>query len=194
MWTQPFLNSVALLVIGAIVTFLATMYWKRRGDKEKLAEKLEEEVEKRAKQLKEENEELKARVQATETQLKLLSQAVLPISAAFQAILIKELTHFHTPELDLLMEKIGPPNTMTPAEEARMVVLLRERSEEMNGSIPEQERDAAAMLPMVIKRVKLDAESEKKLQLVSIPKTPKDGVLDETPLDEPVKEKKAEEG
>lgn len=162
MWTQAFINSVALILLTAAFTFMATAYWQRRG-------RIDREVERKAAVLAQENKTLQDRVLDMEKQLGMLNQAVLPISTAFQAILIKELTHFHTPEMDALMVKIGPPNTLTDDEMARLVVMLEERSEEMNGTIPESERDAAHMLPYVMKRAKLDLESEKKLQLVSVP-------------------------
>ena len=49
----------------------------------------------------------RSRIVELERQVALVGQAIVPISAAFQAILIKELTHIHTPVLDRLLEKVG---------------------------------------------------------------------------------------
>ena len=160
--SQPFINSAALVVMAAVFTFLATMFWQRRG-------RIDREVERKAERLATENTKLTERVLDMEKQLGMLNQAVLPISTAFQAILIKELTHFHTPEMDALMVKIGPPNTLTDEEMDRLIVMLEERTRDMAAEISESERDAATMLPLVMKRAKHDLEAERKLQLVSVP-------------------------
>jgi hypothetical protein len=97
-----------------------------------------------------------ARIVVLEKQSALLHSQVIPISAAFQAILIQELTHFHTPEMDELMRKLGPPITITEDEMARLVTLLEERERDLGEDVPQEERDAAHMLPMVMKRVHTD--------------------------------------
>jgi hypothetical protein len=160
--TQAFVNSIGLVVLAATLTFLATMFWQRRG-------RIDREVERKAEKLAAENNKLTERVLDMEKQLGMLNQAVLPISTAFQAILIKELTHYHTPEMDALMVKIGPPNILTDDEMARLVIMLEERTRDMGSEISDSERDAATMLPLVMKRAKFDLDNEKKLQLVSVP-------------------------
>ena len=97
----------------------------------------------------------------------------VPISTAFQAILIKELTHFHTPEMDALMAKIGPPNTLTVVEQERLAVLLNERMKDMGPLISDSERDAARILPAIMKRAKIEQNvitgaEETKVSLVSV--------------------------
>ncbi len=142
-----FLNSVVLSVLGAGLSFFAGwfLYWlagKRHA----------------ARQSAEEHTKTVNRIVELEKQLSLVSQAVVPISVAFQAILVKELTHFHTPEMDALMAKLGPPFVLTPSEGARLMVLLDERQRDMNDQISDRERDAALMLPMVMKRILVDRE------------------------------------
>lgn len=159
MVNQPLLNSLGLLVLSTAATFFATRYWsgkaKRTSDDDRRAV---------------EREAMKARVAELEAQIKGLSVSVQPLSAAFQAILVAKLTHFHTPEMDGLMRKLEPP-TLTAEEEQRLYVLLEERTRDLNGRIDDAERNAATMLPMVMQMVKADLEAEKTmLQTVSITK------------------------
>lgn len=160
--TRIFLNSVALLVIAGILTFAAALFWWQKNqavkEKEKLAVGHQSVV-----------DELK------EMQIAMagIRAAVVPISAAYQAILIKELTHFHTPEMDELMEKI-PSDSLTPEEEDRLFnVLLPQREKDMGPLISETERDAAHILPVIVKRARAEAAkvalAEKlKLKLVTV--------------------------
>jgi len=97
----------------------------------------------------------------------------VPLNMAMQAMLIKELTHYHAPEMDVLMQNLGPPSTLSESEEARLAVLLDERTREMGPLISPSERDAAAILPVIIKRAKAEAEmlagaEAMKLRLVTV--------------------------
>jgi hypothetical protein len=144
--TEPLFNSLLLAVVGAVLTFLVTRYFANRRliesehDKAVLSNALRDD-----------------RITALQTQLAVISAAVVPISTAFQSILIKELTHYHTPELDELMKRIGPPCTLSDIETKRLEVLLRERERDPDVKIPESERDAATMLPLVMKRATAEA-------------------------------------
>ena len=145
MFDLPFLNSLILAVVSAGMAFLASRYFSNRrmidAEREKaiLANALRDD-----------------RITALTTQLAVISAAVVPISTAFQSILIKELTHYHTPELDALMARVGPPSQLNEIETQRLELLLRERSKDMAKDIPESERDAALMLPLVMKRAKAE--------------------------------------
>jgi len=157
-----------LLLVPAIITiFSATIgwaanhYWYARNNTNKEVDRLAKE-----------REELAKRVTELESQLGAVKQAVTPISAAFQAILIKELTHFHTPEMDELMVKLGPPITLTEIEKSRLTELLLVRAKDLDGRISDLERDAAIMLPMVMKRVLNDVSHEQAVEL-SIVSTPR---------------------
>lgn len=156
--TRALMNSVAIVLIGSAMTFLAAWFWFRKNAA--VAE---------AKRLADEHALLAKRVVDLESQLSSVKQAVQPISAAFQAILIKELTHFHTPELDELMTRVGPPSTLTAEEETRMEQLLAERATELNGDIDSFERDAAVMLPMVLKRTKREITTVEEQRRVGDP-------------------------
>ena len=81
-----------MVVFSASLGFLAQRYFSSR--KELRADALELATEKKA---------IMVRIAELETKLALVNAVVVPISTAFQAILIKELTHFHAPEMDALI-------------------------------------------------------------------------------------------
>jgi hypothetical protein len=101
---------------------------------------------------------LQARLQAIDHQLALVGQAVLPISMAFQAVLVKELIHYHTPRVDELLRKLGPPFQLTEPEEVELVAALQRQEDVMGAQITDAERDAARILPLVMKRAKIEAQ------------------------------------
>lgn len=112
------------------------------------------------------------RVQELEMQHALVKASVVPITTAFQALLIKNLTHFHTPVMDALMVKVGPPNTLTTEESEQLARLLEEREADMDGEIPESERIAARILPGVMTLAKMEQEAidaESVLAVVAVP-------------------------
>jgi hypothetical protein len=130
-------NTVVLMVFGALLTFLATWFWTTRAARSR------------------EFAEKEKRLAAVEAQLALVGQTILPLSAAFQAVLVKQLTHFHTPEMDALLLKLES-GALTAEDEIRLRTLLTERETVVDALIDDSERDAARMLPMVIKRVRAD--------------------------------------
>ena len=114
------------------------------------------------------------------SQLRTIHQAVIPLNLAIQNVLVKELTHFHTPVLDGLMAKLGPPFMLTDEEEAELLRLLTERERDMGESISPAERDAAKILPVIIRRVRRDLAhitpaTALALQMGSIMPTASDG-------------------
>lgn len=152
--SQATINTVLITLFGSILTWLCTAYWHRRTAVEQEAARL------------------RARVEDLELQLALVKQSVLPISTAFQTLLIKELTHYHTEEMDALLVKIGPPNILTPEEIVRLHVMLIERTQDMHELISDSERDAAAIFPIVMKRAKAEAalppDAPVQIQLVTV--------------------------
>lgn len=160
--TQTLLNSVAVAIVSALLGLLSAWVLFRRANQIREADRIATG-----------HIKLLERVADLEGKLALVNQAVIPISTAFQAILIKELTHYHTPEMDGLMTKIGPPNLLTPAEELRLAILLEERTRDMDVQISDSERDAALILPAVMKRARAEAEvligaEALKLKLVTV--------------------------
>lgn len=151
------LNSVFLVILAAV--FSGAITWTIANKKAS-----GEAMEQRDK-----------RITELERQLSLVSQSVVPISTAFQAILIKELTHFHTPVMDRLMEKLGPPNLLSAEEEVALIAALEQRTKDMGSEISDSERDAASMLPLVIKRARKEASmplADGTLKVVLIPEIP----------------------
>src|SRR5687768_2616120 len=159
--TQHTINSLLLSVFGAGLSCRAAWFWFRKNAAIKEAERLAND-----------HRRLEDRVREMETQMSAMKSAVVPISAAFQAILVKELTHFHTPEMDALLEKLGPPLTITEAEEEDLRRLLKEREQVVDTRISESERDAAHMLPLVMRRVRAELSADENtpvdLQLVAV--------------------------
>jgi DNA-directed RNA polymerase subunit F len=162
MFDHPMLNSILLSVIGTFLAFLAARHWHLRN----LAVS-------DAKSIREANEKLLSRVTELEREHALVKAAVVPITTAFQALLIKELTHFHTPIMDALMVKIGPPNTLTEDEAKQLEILLKERADDIGDVIPVSEKEAAIILPYVMRKAKVEQEQinqESILAVVAIPK------------------------
>ena len=154
---QALINSIGLLVIGSMLAAFWTWFWKGRAATIERLEREKKAVTDMADKLAREHKELEEKVTALTNQLGLVSQVVTPINQAMQALLIRELTHYHTPELDALLAKLPPEGNLTDAEWLRLAALLKEREQELNGSIPESEREAALILPYIIKRVKAEA-------------------------------------
>jgi hypothetical protein len=159
---ESWLNSIGLVVVGAVLSLAVAVYMFRR------TAALED-----AKDIAAEHKALIARVAELEAKLTLVNQTVVPINMAMQALLIKELTHYHTPEMDRLMEKLGPPATLTESDELRLALLLEERTRDMGPLITPGERDAAAILPIIVKRARAEAETltgaeQLRLKLVTV--------------------------
>jgi hypothetical protein len=101
--------------------------------------------------------------------------AAVPLDVAMQTQLIRELTHLHTPELDALMVKLGPPLTLTDAELESLHAALLVRAQDQGSQMTQEEREAAELLPLVLKRARrvrqtLDLEAAQ-VQLVLLPST-----------------------
>jgi hypothetical protein len=156
---------VLLLALGSTVSFVVTWFWYTKSARAKLNDRLEEQ------QIKQ-NAMLTARIVELEKQQVIQGQTILPISTAFQAILVKELTHLHTPEMDALLAKLGPPNVLGPSEESRLLELLQQRVKDLDGEIPESERDAAEILPLLMKRSKAEEMKLRDTTIVVIPSQP----------------------
>jgi len=159
------LQKVLLLILGSSGTFAVSYYWTKRREGMDKAEKREQTKS-------DEREQTNQRIIELEKQLATLGAAVVPISTAFQAILIKELTHFHTPVMDALLVKLGPPYMLTPVEEVELVAALKERAVSMDGLIDEWEREAAEILPAVMRRARREAVEVNRpveVQLVALP-------------------------
>jgi hypothetical protein len=141
----PLANSILLSVVGAVMSFAVAWFWFSRNAA----------VEK-ARVIAIDHEAVKARLASAEAQLARIDQVVVPINTMMQAMLVRELTHPHTPEMDALMVKLGPPNTLTEQENARLLVLLDERSKDMGREA--SERAAAAIMPVIMKRAQAEQD------------------------------------
>jgi hypothetical protein len=179
--SQPNLNSLGLFLLATGVGLMTVKFWRRQDtlvrQKEAAIRKIEEEkseVTRKAEELAEQHEELQDRVIVLERQLAVVNQSVIPLNAAMQAALIKQLTHFHTPEMDALLVKLAD-NTLTDQEEVRLWEMVAQRERDMGDLIPEEERDAAHILPIIVKRARAEAaavEAPAEILLVAVPKEP----------------------
>lgn len=140
------MTTQILITIGSILFAAAISYYfalrKGRKDAESKAE-----------------DNVLERIGELERQLGIVGAQVAPFNVAFQSMLVKQLTHFHTPENDRLLAKLGGvnvPPTITDEEEAELHVALQAIVDDP--TIPADERDAAEMLPIQIRRVKREAE------------------------------------
>ena len=108
-------------------------------------------AEKKADALKAENALVLGRLTELETKERLHGEAMKPIVSAFHGLLVKQLTHAEKPEMDMLLSRLGPPNILKPKEYERLMTMLEERAADMSPEIDSFERDAATILPAVIK-------------------------------------------
>lgn len=152
------ITSMGLILFSTAVGFGTAWYWQH------LARRV-----KRSDDASAERQALMDRIVELEKQSALIAQQVLPLNVAFQAMLVKELTHFHTPTVDTLLEKLGPPNTLTEDEGFELIHQLRIRANDYTDEIPQREREAAIILPYVIRRVATDIASLNRVPFIAVP-------------------------
>lgn len=141
----PLINSIMLLVFGAGMTALSTWFWFVRNT-----------ALQKARDIAADHDTVKARLAAAENQLMRIDQVIVPINTMMQALLVKQLTHAHTPEMDQLMAKLGPPSQLTDEENERLLELLEERSKDKEH--PREERKAAEILPVIMERAQAEQD------------------------------------
>lgn len=139
MTISNFLYSLSLLAVGALIAYGFNRLGKRRdtksADEKESLESAKKAVVKRDEQ-----------IQELQRQMAVLQAESIPVQAAFQAMLIAKLTHFHTPEVDELLKKLEPPGTITKEEMAELRAALEERKKAVDERIDEEERIAADIL------------------------------------------------
>lgn len=150
--------QVGLVLLSAVISFLSVAYWTGLARRDKAQERALDETKQRVEQARHEREDILARLVKIETSLAVIDQKVMPISTALQTILVKELTHFHTPRMDSLLARIGPPSQLTNAEEEELTIALFERTQDMHDLISDSERDAAFILPAIMRRAKIECQ------------------------------------
>lgn len=148
--------QIGLVLLSALISFCSVAYWTRLARRDKANERSLDETRQRVEQARDERQDILARLVKIETSLAIIDQKVMPISTALQTILVKELTHFHTPRMDSLLSRIGPPSQLTNEEEKELTVALLERTKDMGHLISDSERDAAFILPAIMRRAKVE--------------------------------------
>jgi hypothetical protein len=167
------INAIMGIILGAILSFTAGLYFFKKKTQIREAELIARGHKELSDRVDTGYEKLSDRMAKVEASLSMVNQAILPMSTAFQAILVKELTHFHTPAVDALLKKLGPPLTITEAEMETLQCELRHRISESDPLVTRAEREAAIMLPYVIRRVARERDglvplAGKQIQLVSV--------------------------
>lgn len=133
---QPYINIGA----GSVLAFVGTWFWWSKN------QALE-----RGRVADIEHQRVLDRLAELEVNMKLNAQTITPIVTAFQAILVKQLTHPDKHEMDALLVKVGPPHILTPEESARLATMLQERSVDYGNEITLSDRESAIILPIVMK-------------------------------------------
>jgi len=156
--SNPFINSIILAVVAAALSALSTWVFVLRANAKATARQVKEDAAKEAEKIAIGHQKLTDEVNVLKEKLTLVTAQVVPFNTAFQQILIAQLTHAHTPELDALMAKIGPPITLTVEEEKHLYKLLIERQKDLGPEISQEEREAALILPYVMRRARAEQE------------------------------------
>lgn len=154
---NPWLIPIATVVVGSFLTLIVGLYFYYRRSRQDAAEKIADST-----------KELTEQVRDLERELEGIKANVKPFSVALQDVLTRRLTNFHTPILDALLQKVGPEMSVEDEELLREALLRR--VDELNGHLEELERDAAIMLPMVMRWVRAEqGNTDGDLQVVLVP-------------------------
>ncbi len=148
--------QIVLLLLSALLSFISVAYWTRLARRDRELDRKREDAEKQLQHETHAREDIINRLLKLETSLAVIDQKVVPISTALQAILVKELTHYHTPIMDTLLSRIGPPSMLSEEEEVLLTEALLERTHDMGQLISDSERDAAFILPAIMRRAKVE--------------------------------------
>jgi hypothetical protein len=154
------LHLVLESVLGASLLLLGAAYWKLQTKKELAKAALEDTA-----------RSVQDQLGSLKSQMLILGQAVQPLTAAMAAVLVKQLTHFHAPNTDALLAKVGPPSTLTRAEEKQLAEAMDTRM--IDGDITLLERNSAQLLLLFIERSRLEDNGSIEgmdLALVGVPR------------------------
>lgn len=151
---HPLVQGVILLSAGALLTLLATWFWKRNAAKD--ADK--------------------GRLSALEQQMAVLTAEAQPINAYVQAMAIAKLTHFHTPETDKLLAKVGTNTRLSEPDVEKLALALKQREVVVDSEVDEEERIWARIFPDIVRLARIEAErleskeeTPREIALVSVP-------------------------
>lgn len=155
--------GIAMLVAGALVSYGFNRLGKNRdtksADEKENLESAKKAVVKRDEQ-----------IQELQRQMAVLQAESIPVQAAFQAMLIAKLTHLHTPRVDELLKKLGPPVMISDEEMAELRAALEERIVAVDARIDKEERIAAKILLDVamLNRIEDDRQHAAKTEMILV--------------------------
>lgn len=151
---NPLVQGVLLLAAATVVGLLTTWFWKRNTAAD---------VDKR-------------RITDLEKQMAVLTAEAQPINAYVQAMAIAKLTHFHTPETDELLAKVGANERLSEPDVEKLAAALKEREGVVDSEVDEEERIWARIFPDIVRLAKIEAERlrskeeiPRDIALVSVP-------------------------
>jgi hypothetical protein len=140
-----FLMSAALVALAAALTFIGAWVLHERTATALVRSRAAER-----------EAALVARIAELERMQAAQQASLMPINAAMQAIWARKLTNAHTPEFDALLAKVVRPEALTEAEEVQFNGYLEAVVADTSGAHTPSERDAAHMLPGLIRAVRRD--------------------------------------
>lgn len=152
-----------MLLAGALVSYGLNRLGKSRDTKSAAELKSLEEA-------KQSVVERDKKIEELMRQMAVLQAESIPVQAAFQAMLIAKLTHMHTPEVDDLLKKLGPPVTITEEEMEELRKALEERKIAVDERIDEEERIAARILLDVamLNRIESERQAAAKTEIILV--------------------------
>lgn len=151
---NPLTQGVLLLTAGTALGLLVTWFWKRNAAKD---------VD-------------KSRITELEKQMAILTAEAKPINAYVQAMAIQKLTHFHTPQTDELLARVGANEKLSELDVEKLAAALREREVTVDSEVDEEERIWARIFPDIVRLKQIEAE-----RLASTEETPRDIALVSVP-------------
>jgi hypothetical protein len=136
------INSVALLLLGPVIAFLGTWFWRYRTRVDDAAAARGEQI-----------ATLQKQVTVLETQVK-------PLWDSTQSRLAKDLTHPSPQfkEADALLGKLQA-HEIEESERQRLLVLLAERARSTDPEVSPAEKESARIMPIVMKKALSEARS-----------------------------------
>jgi hypothetical protein len=143
-------NSVVLILVVAVVVFLTVRYWYLQKT-------------------------LLVRIGNLERDAEIIrNRPAQSLWAAVQAVVVPELVHAHAPVMDALLAKLGPPFSLTVAEERELDQLLYERIIATDDTlISDRERASARLLRDIMPRVREELDLNPEVAVLPVLAVPK---------------------
>lgn len=154
---DPTLKAFLLVIAGGVVVSLFAgtfaFVYSRIGQSRNTKSEAERRILERAK---EDVEKEKEKVVELQREVAIMKAAAIPITAAFQAMLVSGLRHHHAPALDEVLDKMTAGERLTPKDLKIREEGLAKRQNDPNAD--EAERIKAKILPDIERLAELEKE------------------------------------